>query len=224
MPQIKNAEYQYYISEKSEDVARGGYYPSLNLTGSIGSGYSGANREVVGLNNLGLQPTGALTQSGELVVAPSVRPIYEDKPFFDQMDDNFNKSIGFRMSIPIFNGLNVRTNVQKAKLNVESAALALEQAKLNLRQDIQSAHNDAVAALQRYQAAEKSVAALETSFQYTQERFDVGLLNTFDYNNEKNRLNNARSELLQAKYQYIFSTKVLDFYRGQALTLKNVNE
>ena len=91
--------------------------------------------------------------------------------------------------------------------------------KLTLRQNIESAHNEAVAALKRYKAAEKSVAALETSFDYTQERYKVGIINSFDFNNEKNRLINAQSELLQAKYNYIFSTKVLDFYQGGGISL-----
>lgn len=220
MPQIKRAEYNYFAAEKSKSLARGSYYPTLTLSGSIGSGYSGANQELVGLENLGFQPTGAITSSGDAVLSPAFNRIFEDKSFTDQLDDNFNKSIGFRLSVPLFNGLNSRTNVQKAKLNAQSAQLNLDNAKLQLRQNIESAHAEAVAALKRYKAAEKSVQALETSFEYTNQRFSVGLVNSFDFNNEKNRLNNAQSELLQAKYDYIFKTKVLDFYRGQALSFK----
>ncbi|MAY83649.1 MAG: hypothetical protein CMP59_05890 [Flavobacteriales bacterium] len=222
MPQVKRAESNFFAAEKNTSLARGRYYPTLNLTGSIGSGYSGANQEIVGINDLGLTPSGDVveTSPGNFipVLSPTATVIREDKPWDDQLDDNFNKSIGFRLSIPIFNGLNSRTNVQKAKLNLENAQLSLENTKLQLRQNIETAHAEAVAALKRYNAAKKSVEALETSFEYTTQRFGVGLLNSFDFNNEKNRLNNARSELLQAKYEYIFKTKVLDFYRGQALT------
>lgn len=192
MPEVKSAEYNYYSAEKSKDIARGGYSPSLSVTGSIGSGFSENNKEFV---------------DGELKV----------KPFSNQLDDNFNKSIGFRLNIPLFNGLNSRTNVQRAKIQLNIAELNLENTKLQLRQNIETAHNEAVAALKRYKAAEKSVNALQLSFNYTKQRFDVGLLNSFDFNNEKNRLNNSESELLQAKYEYIFKTKVLDFYQGKAI-------
>jgi outer membrane protein len=224
MPEVKRAEYNYFAAEKSTSLARGSYYPTLNLTGSIGSGYSGANRIQTGEGtNIGFVPIGQVAGTGEQVVSLSERFVVNDDDFQtknwdDQLQDNFNTSVGFRLNIPLFNGLASRTNVQKAKLNMESAQLDLENAKLQLRQNIETAHAEAVAALKRYKAAKKSVEALETSFDYTTQRFAVGLLNTFDFNNEKNRLNNARSELLQAKYEYIFRTKVLDFYRGQAIS------
>lgn len=194
MPEIKSAEYGLYTAEKGTQLARANYYPTLTVGGSIGSGFSGANRR---LNSEGF---------------------LEQVPFTDQIDQNENKSIGFSLSIPLFNGLSARTSVKQAKIQQQIADLNLENTKLVLRQNIESAHNDAVAALLRYRAAEKSVAALRTSFSYTRDRFNVGLINSFDFNTEKNRLINAESELLQAKYNYIFSTKVLDFYQGNTVS------
>jgi len=227
MPEIKSAEYNYFAAEKSTSVAKGRYYPTLNLTGSVGSGYSGANRIRTGDGtNIGRVPIGQVAGSGQQVLSLQEQTIFDDNDFRtkvwdDQLQDNFNTSVGFRLSIPLFNGLSSRIGVQRAKLNMKNAELNLENSKLQLRQNIESAHAEAVAALKRYKAATKSVQALETSFEYTNQRFTVGLLNTFDFNNEKNRLNNARSELLQAKYEYIFRTKVLDFYRGQTLSFNN---
>lgn len=220
MPEIKSAEYSYYSAEKAKQIARSNYSPTLTVNGSIGTGFSGANQEITGFENPRYVPTADRTAIGqEAIETFTADAIRRDKSFADQLDDNLNQSIGFRLNIPIFNGLSSRTNVQVAKLQLQNAELNLENTKLQLRQNIESAHNDAIAALKRYKAAEKSVAALETSFNYTQERFKVGLINSFDFNNEKNRLNNSRSELLQAKYNYIFSTKVLDFYQGKAITL-----
>lgn len=193
MPEIKSAEYSIYSAEKTTQITRSNYMPTLSMTGSLGSGFSQNNKEFI---------------ENELRV----------KPFTNQLDDNFNKSVSFRLSIPIFNGLSARTSVRQAKLRAQNAQLAYDNTQLVLRQNIESAHNDAVAALKRYRAAEKSVTALTTSFNYTQERFNVGIINSFDFNNEKNRLNNAQSELLQAKYNYIFSTKVLDFYQGKTIS------
>lgn len=220
MPQVKSAEYNLYSAEKSTAIARSAYYPSLSFRGSLGSGFSGNNREFAGNSDTLILPTGDFTEIGnESVLRETFIPIFDDKSFGDQLGDNFNRSISFSLSIPLFNGMTSRTNVQRAKLQFRNAELALENVKIQLRQDIETAHNDAVAALKRYQAAEKSVSALEISFKYIEKRFNVGLINSFEFNNEKNRLNNARSELLQAKYNYIFSTKVLDFYQGKALTL-----
>jgi len=220
MPEIKSAEYNYYSAEKNRGIARSGYTPTLTFSGSFGSGYSGNNREIQGFTDSRIVPTGGFIQStDEPIVTLSSNPIFARKTFFNQLDDNFNTNVSFRLNIPIFNGMNARTNVQKAKLQVQSASLTLENTKLELRQNIESAYVDAVSALKRFRAAEKSADALETSFNYTQQRFDVGLVNSFDYSNEKNRLSNAQSELLQAKYNYIFSTKVLDFYQGKAFNL-----
>ena len=220
MPEIKSAELNLYGAEKSISIARSGYLPSLSFRGSLGSGFSGNNREIVGRGDTLIVPTGDFTSNdNEQVLTQVAQPIFEQKAFSDQLDDNFNRTISFTLNIPIFNGMSVRTNVQRAKLQRQNAELTLENTKLQLRQDIETAHNDAIAALNRFQAAERSVDALETSFNYTEERFRVGMINSFEFNNEKNRLNNARSELLQAKYNYIFSTKVLDFYQGKALSL-----
>jgi len=219
MPEIKSAEYGLYTSQKATEIARSAYYPVLTIGGSFGTGFSGANREIAGFTTFENVPTGERTlQTNDLVVQDVSVPTFRDKSFTDQVDENENYNVGFRLSIPIFNGLSARTSVQKAKLQARNAELNYENTKLQLRQNIESAHNDAVSALKRYKAAEKSVVALQTSFGYTQERFNVGLIDSFVFNTEKNRLNNAQSELLQAKYNYIFSTKVLDFYQGKAFS------
>lgn len=218
MPEIKSAEYALYSAEKSTQIARSAYYPTLTMNGSIGTGFSGASREIESSQDLGFLPNGDITSGNDQVLSRVVVPTFKDKSFADQVDDNVNKSVGLVLNIPIFSRFNTRINVQRAKLQMQSANLNLENTKLQLRQNIESAHNDAISALNRYKAAEKSVTALETSFRYTQDRFNVGLINSFDFNNEKNRLNNARSELLQAKYNYIFSTKVLDFYQGKTIS------
>ncbi len=221
MPEIKSAEYSFYSAEKSTQIAKSGYYPRLVLNGSLGSGYSGANTEITDISNPRYVPTLDRVQNTNQFIETLTSDITrQQKKWDDQLDDNFNQSIGLSLNIPIFNGLSARRNVERAKLNAESAALELENAKLSLRQNIETAHTEAVAALKRFHAAEKSVNSLKLSFEYTQKRFDVGAVNSFDFNNEKNRLSNAESELLQAKYEYIFRTKVLDFYKGEALNLE----
>jgi len=192
----------------------------LTVSGSFGTGYSGAAQEVVGFQPSVLQPTGGIVQgTSDIIVSPVSNPILEDKSFNDQLDDNINRSVGMNLSIPIFNGMSSRTNVSRTKIQLDQAENSLLEAKQQLRQQIESAYLDATAALKKYESANASVKALKESFKYTEQRFNVGLLNSFDFSNEKNRLIQAESSLLQAKYEFIFKTKVLEFYQGKQLSL-----
>ncbi len=220
MPEIKGSELRLLQAEQELKRARGGYSPRLTVSGSFGTGYSGAAQEVVGFQPSVLQPTGGIVQgTGDIIVSPVSNPILEDKSFNDQLDDNINRSVGMNLSIPIFNGMSSRTNVSRTKIQLDQAENSLLEAKQQLRQQIESAYLDATAALKKYESANASVKALKESFKYTEQRFNVGLLNSFDFSNEKNRLIQAESSLLQAKYEFIFKTKVLEFYQGKQLSL-----
>ena len=90
---------------------------------------------------------------------------------------------------------------------------------MDLYKNIQQAFADAVAARKKHLATEEALISMEESFKYTEQKFEVGLVNTVDYNIEKTRLTTTQSDLLQAKYDYIFKMKILDFYRGIPITL-----
>ena len=125
--------------------------------------------------------------------------------------------IDIKMFIPIFNNLQTSTVVKNSKINVLNNKYSLDLAKNKLYKDIQQAHADAVAALKKHKASEKSVKAIKESFRYTSQKFEVGLVTSFDYNQAKNQLTKAQSDLLQAKYEYIFKTNILQFYRGEPM-------
>jgi outer membrane protein len=197
LPQIKSAEYQLSSSEKSLGIARGARMPSINLSANFGSGYSDNRKKY-----------NPATGQFDLPYA-----------FSDQMLDNRSTNLSLGLRIPIFNGWMVGTNISNAKLTVMNSQLALETARNNLYKEIQQAYADAVAARKKYLATEQALTSMEESFMYTEQKFEVGLVNTVDYNTEKNRLTQTQSDLLQAKYDYIFKMKILDFYRGISLTL-----
>jgi len=199
LPQIKSAEYQLASSQKGLDIAKGNRSPSLSLSGSFGTGYSDYRQRMV-------DP-----------LAPV--PEFEDYPFWDQISDNRNTSVGLGLSIPIFNGWMVNTGISNARLGVMISKLNLEAEKNNLYKDIQQAYADALAARKRYLSTQEALISMEESFKYTEHKFEVGLVNTVDYATEKNRLAATQSDLLQAKYDYIFKMKILDFYRGIQLSL-----
>ncbi|TAJ15158.1 TolC family protein [Marinilabiliaceae bacterium JC017] len=146
----------------------------------------------------------------------------EGKTDFDLSNDlknNSNSFIGLKLSIPIFNGLQSRINVKNAQIGVADAQYQLENEKLNLRKVIQQAYADAIRSFKNYQASEEAVESYKESFRYTEKKFNVGLVNSVDYNVAKTDFTKAQSDLLQGKYEYILRTKILDFYRGIPIKL-----
>lgn len=139
--------------------------------------------------------------------------------FSNQIDDHGSKSIGLSLNIPIFNGMSARTSVKNSKLNYQNSQMELQQAKNSLLKEIQQVYVNAVAAMKRYESSEKSVSSADESFRYIKEKFDLGIVTPLEYNESKNRLTQAQSTFIQAKYEYIFRVKILDFYYGRDLTL-----
>lgn len=216
LPQIKSAENRLLGAEKQVESAKSNYYPTLTLNGSLGSGYSGLNQTASGFTSIDV-PIGT-TASGEAVSTTTQVPTgLEVKPFGDQLSDNFNQSIGLQLTIPIFNRFQINSGVSQAKLNAETRELNYEQTKNQVRQTIEQAYADAVAALKNYNSNVKAVKALRESYTYMEKRYDVGMLNVVDLTASKNRLTQAESNLLRAKYDFIFKQKILDFYQGKAL-------
>lgn len=139
--------------------------------------------------------------------------------FNKQFKNNASSYVGLSLSIPIFNGLATRTNAKNATLGVRNAEYELYNQKMALRKEIQQAYADAVNAMKKYSSATEAVKSYLESFDYTQKKYDVGLVNSVDYNTAKNDLTRSQSELLQAKYEYILRTKILDFYMGNPIKL-----
>ena len=139
--------------------------------------------------------------------------------FFPQLDKNKQHSLGFSLNFPIFNGLGYRTNVKNAKLAVENSRIDLEIQKQNLYKDVQTAYNEEYSALQKVKAAKVTLESTKESFTYTENKFNVGALSGTDYRVAKSNLFKAQSDFLQAKYQYLFESKILDFYKGIPITL-----
>lgn len=192
--EVKVAKHNQLLAEKDLQIARGAYYPSLSASVGVSSNESNLERiERDGLGN------------------PFVAP---PAPFFDQISDNYGLNYGVSLSIPIFNGFSVRNAVKRSKVNVKQAAIQLEQAELDLDSNVYQAYLDAKSSAEAYEAAQVAVAAQERAFDYAKDRYDVGLTNAFDFSQSKFRLENAQSNAVRAKFDYIFSIKVLELYFG----------
>jgi len=192
LPQIKSATYRVSSAEKGVLIAKGGIYPRLSLGASYGTGAQ------------------KLLKSNPLITMD---------PFMDQIKDNANTNIGLSLSVPIFNGWQVKTSISNAMIGLENARYSLDNEKNMLFKEIQQAYADANASLKKYKATEKNLSALVEAFRYSEQKFNLGMLTSFDYTTNKTRLAKAQADLLQAKYEFIFKTKILDFYRGIPIKL-----
>lgn len=220
-PDIKSAEMRVQSADRGVSIARGYLSPSLTLSGTWATGYSGAAQQ--GFDTIhSIAPIGYVENTQETVVTPYSYPgQFQVIPFNDQLDNNQNKSVGLSLQIPIYNGWQSRTAINKAKLAREQAQYNLNQTQLNLNKNIQQAYADAIAALKNFNASEKKVRAQEEAFKYAEQKFEVGLMNSVEYNEIKKELARAESDLLQAKYRYVYTTTVLRFYMGKPLTLES---
>lgn len=139
--------------------------------------------------------------------------------FKDQLWLNDGISYGAQLNIPIFNGFSVRNNIQRSKINIDKAKIQLEQDKLALETTINQAYVDVTSFSKAYEAAQKTVDARRLAYEYSKERFDVGLMNSFDYSQAQSRVDDAEAQLIRTKYDYIFRLKVLEFYFGLPISL-----
>jgi outer membrane protein len=220
--EIKVAKTNIDIAEKDISLAKGNLYPTLTGFFNWNSRYSTFDR-IVGSEIDPDNPTviiGQVEGTGQNVISPNFKPVTGDAAdFSDQFDDNAGTNYGIGLQIPILNGFRASNNVKRAKINYEQTKYQLTQEELNLERTINTVYADAQGSLKVYEAAQKSVLAQEESFRYAQEKYNVGIMNSFEYSQIKNRLVKAQSDYLRAKYEYIFRVKLLEFYYGVPVNL-----
>ncbi|MDT7829540.1 TolC family protein [Pricia sp. S334] len=183
------------LAVKDLAIAKGAKYPTLGAFFNYNTRYSDQAR----FNNI----TGVL----------------ETQSFGDQLWMNDGISYGAQLNIPIFNGFSVRNNIKRAQINVQKAEVQLEQDKLDLETNINQAYVDVKSFAKAYYAAQKTAEARRLAYEYSKERYDVGLMNAFDYSQAQSRVEDAEAEVVRTKYDYIFRIKVLEFYFGVPLLL-----
>lgn len=215
--EVQVAEVNLEMAEKELEIAKGAYLPSFGAFFNYNTRETGAGRIIAG----GLDPDepyrqiGFVQETEQAVVAPNmVTEIGNPLPFFEQLQLNDGISYGVQLSIPILNGFATRNAVKRNKVNLLRSEYELEQAELDLEADVYQAYLDAKGALKAYEAALVALEAQLLAFEYATERYDVGLTNAFDFSQSKFNLENAQSEVVRAKFDYIFKLKVLELYFG----------
>ena len=206
------------IAKKDISLAKGNLQPSLTAYYGYNSRVSYTNR-LAGDGTFRDVPIGFVSGSGDQVL----RSVEQNKvigplSFQKQLDNNEGHNFGVRLSIPIFNGNSIRNNVKRSRVNLLRSENQFEQEKLNLESSINQAYNSALGAYKFYEAAKKTVLARERTYQDAINRFDAGVMNSYDFNQITERYNNATSDLVRAKFDYIFKLKVLEFYFGIPIT------
>ncbi len=222
LPQMKSAELKMKSAEKGLAIARGYRSPRLTLSGVYSSGYSSQRQSITDMVPTQIFSGWAVDATGNPlyeVYSPSFNYNYNTPSFNNQLKDNVSKSISFGLNIPIFNNWQSNYSISSAKIGTLNSKYSYDLAEKQLQKEIQQAYADATASIKKYIAAKKSVSASEESFRYIQQKFDVGMINSVDFNLAKNNLAKSRSELIKAKYEYVFRIKILDFYRGVPIKL-----
>lgn len=189
MPEIKAAETDLRSAEYGVKIAKGAFYPTLGLGANVFTNYVD---QVFG----------------------------QDRPSFGtQIETNLSQAAQLQLSIPIFTNFNNKSNLQRARAQQQISEVAALEAKNKLRQDIETAYNSALSSQLSFEASQTRVKSLEETFRIAQQRFDLGAINSVDFQIAQNNLFNAQADLLNAKYTYIFRVKVLDFYLGNPINL-----
>lgn len=191
-PHVKEAELNVESSVKALKVAQSGYWPTL----SFGASYDNSFSHVYGAD--GEFPNAAIAH---------------------QLRDNYRISLGLNLSIPIFDRFQTRNKVRQARLNIENQELILENVKLALFKEIQQAYQNATASQAKFISTERAYEAATESFKYAEERYQIGKTSVFEYIEAQTNLISSKSQQIQAKYDFVFRSKILDFYQGREITM-----
>lgn len=221
MPSVKAANLRVQSEHLGVKVARAAMYPSLTLNGGLSTLYSSVGlQRFVADGTLLDQPTGGYVLVGgqqQPVFATAPGGTFENYAYGEQLRNNLNRSLSLNLRIPIFNNFQARNRITNAVISRKTAEVALDNARIQLRQGVEQAYASLITAGDRYKATAEQVRALERTFQATESRFNNGTIPSVDYVLAKNRLDTARLNLIQARYETALRAYVLDLYQGKPI-------
>ena len=193
--EIKIAKTNLDVAERDIKIAKGALQPSLSFGYNFGTNASYSNRII------GIDPSGVPIIAGPL-------------PVFDQLSNNKGHNFGLQLNVPIFNGFSARNNVERSKIGYERSKNNFDQAKIDLETNVYKAITDTKGALNTYETSIATAEARLEAFNYAKEKYAVGLMNTFDFNQSQTIFVASQSDVIRAKYDYIFKMKVVELYFG----------
>jgi outer membrane protein len=218
-PGIRAGEWREQSARMNVKVAQGAGLPTLNAFVNLQTNYSNLGQRLNGFTTRADTFFVDIPNTGQVPIALlNEIPVLQNNPFFPQLNENFSQQVGLSLSIPIYNQGRVRNNVARAELSVIGAEYATDIQRQQLYAEVSQAVLSAKAAWKRYQAAEKSVNAFQLSLNNATKRFDAGAASAFELTNAQDALALAQIEVIQAKYDYLFRQKVIEFYKGFSIS------
>jgi outer membrane protein len=215
--------------EASLRSSRAAMFPTISVGGTLGTNFSSADKKITGGVITGFKPSGDLVNvngNQYQVLTPEGYATQAKKSFSErwdgwglQMNNNFRQSLGFSISVPINSSGQARFNYQRSKLDLKNAELTRSLADQTLKNDIYKAYYNASAAMQKFNAAKITYGITQKAADFAKKRYDLGLLNSFDYLIAQNNMFRAQYDMLAAEFDYVFKMKVLEFYKGQGIKL-----
>ncbi len=220
IPQLKSLEYKKESTTHAYYASKGRYYPRITLNGSLGTIYSTSGKVVTGQQFTGTKVIGVTQTGNDNVLTNTYATTLSDKAYGMQLKDNYSKFIGATLSIPILNGLQVRTTVHRNHIAMTQADLDYTIAKVSLQRTIYTAFYQASGSQSKLSALNESYSATQESFRNAEKRLDGGIITSVEFNQIKNTLSQSQSNLVQAKYDFIFKNAILDIYSGQPVNIQ----
>ena len=188
-PEVQSAQLAVSAAERNVDIAKAGNYPTLSLSGGMGTNY--------------------YTTSG-----------FKSDGLGKQLKNNFSQYIGLNLNVPIFNRYQTRNSIRSAQIDQQNQLLQLDNTKKTLYKEIQQVYYNAIAADAKCKSSEQASRSAHDAFTLMQAKYENGKANITEFNESKNNLMKAESDLVRAKYEYIYNHALLDFYRGKELKLQ----
>ncbi len=206
-------------SDLSLKIAKGQRYPTVGLGGNFGTNYSNKGQVLTGFSKAFVPINVKFNNLPATLELEQSVANFKDANYFNQFSNNVSYGVGFSVNMPILNNYRTTSGIEKAKINNESAQINLETKKQALKVNVQTSLTNARAAKQKLAASEKALTANQAAYDNANKKFTLGAITSFDLTNARTRLDNAKTNLLISKYDYIFKSKILDFYLGKGITI-----
>jgi len=216
---IRSGDFKVQSAEYGIKLAKANYLPTISIGGNLNSLFSSLGRRITGYNDINVPQEIIFNGQSATIEIPTTVPLTGKNPYFSQLNENIGYGVGLGLSIPIYNNYSAKAQVRQAEIAVEAAKLEADQTKETLKNNIQTALNELRATANTYEVSKRATAASRLAYDNTKIKFDLGSANTFELLSSKNRLDIAVTEELLSRYDYIFRSKVVDYYLGRPIRL-----
>lgn len=221
LPEIKSGNIRLKAADRNIAIAKSLGLPTISLSSNWGTAYSSVAKRAAGSTTTTQQMQVSAEFQGQtipfIVNMPSTSYTMENIPYFSQLSNNQNYSLGLSLNVPIFNRFNVKYQTQSAQIQKKQIDLQNKSTEIQVKQNIDQAYIDMLNAKKKYAATLTQTEVLEKAYSAAEKRYNAGAGTFVDYTLAKNNVDRAKSNLIVAKYDYIFKVKILDFYQNKPL-------